>query len=420
VKRVLVVSYYWPPSGGPGVQRVLKFCKYLPKFGWEPVVLTVKDGEFPAIDTSLIDGLENIEVHYSSAFSFYKLYKKLVRKKSIPTHQLSGGSNDSLFTKLIRWIRFNLIIPDGRIGWYPGAVKKGIELLKNDSYDLIFSSGPPHTSHLIARKLSIKFKKKWVADFRDPWTDRFYYEESKRLRITKILDLLLEKSVLNNADILITVSDSISKLMSAYLENNKKFKIIMNGYDESDFVELVRKKNEDTISISYIGNMSKSQNPIEFFKIIDYLNQKDENKYIVNIIGSMHSDIRESIKKLGFTYFIDFHHYLPHKEAIQHMVNSEYLLLIIPNLQKNEGIITGKLFEYIRSGSTILMVGPLQSDAAKIIRGSGSGFTFEYDNLIEIKSVLRNRKIRSKLDSTIYTREYLTKSLANIFDSLYK
>ena len=198
MKKVLIITYYWPPSGGPGVQRVLKFCKYLPKYGWQPVILTVKDGEYPARDETLLSESIDMETHLSDAFSFYSIFNWITGNNSIPTHQLSKSKDDTLFTKFARWIRYNLVIPDGRIGWYSGAVKKGKELLDSQKFDLIFSSGPPHSVHLIGRKLAKVSHVKWVADFRDPWTDRFYYLENPRNSLTTWIDGLLEKKVLND------------------------------------------------------------------------------------------------------------------------------------------------------------------------------------------------------------------------------
>ena len=193
MKKVLVISYYWPPSGGPGVQRVLKFCKYLPKFGWEPIVLTVKNGEFPSLDESLIIEAQSIRVHYAGALSPYALFKVFSNSKRIQTHQLSAQTNEPIFKRFARWVRYNMVVPDGRIGWYPGAVRLGLNILESEDIDLIFSSGPPHTSHLIARKLSENSGLKWTADFRDPWTDRFYYVESPRNRLIRWFDRILEK-----------------------------------------------------------------------------------------------------------------------------------------------------------------------------------------------------------------------------------
>ncbi|MBT4956287.1 MAG: glycosyltransferase family 4 protein [Candidatus Marinimicrobia bacterium] len=416
MKKVLVITYYWPPSGGPAVQRVMKFCKYLPKYGWEPIVLTVRNGEYPAIDSSLLEEVKSIHVEKSKEISFLRLFRKITGKKQIPIHQLSPQNDESFFSKIARWIRFNIFIPDGRIGWYFNAVKKGKRLIDENNIDLIFSSSPPQTVQLIAKKIAKNTKIPWVADFRDPWTDRFYYEESKRSWLTKSVDSILEKSVLNKANGLTTVSDSVSQLMSKHMSNKNQFYTIMNGFDESDFNGVLHKTKLDCLTISYVGNMSKSQNPIEFLSLIDTLSQRDEKKIVVNFVGHIHPDVWDEIESRGLSHFITRKPYVPHFEAIQFMVQSDYLLLLIPNLPKNEGIVTGKLFEYVRSGSTIIMLGPIQSDAAKIISQSQSGFVFEYNNLKGLESIFLEKKMRKEMDTSNYSREKMTQKLSEIFD----
>ena len=409
MKKVLVVTYYWPPSGGPGVQRVLKFCKYLPKYGWKPVILTVKDGEYPAMDDTLLHESKDIETHLSHAFSFYSIFNWFTGEKSVPSHQLSKSKDDSFFKKISRWIRYNLVVPDGRIGWYSGAVKKGRKLLNNEKFDLIFSSGPPHSVHLIGLKLAKKSGTKWVADFRDPWTDMFYYSENKRLRAAELLDRYLEKQVVDNADALITVSRSISEYY------DRDVTVIPNGYDESDF-ELIENSGGNNNLISYVGTMYKSQNTEEFFDSVNELNKLSSNKYKINLIGHIHPDIVTYITSNNYESFIKIKPYIHHKESILKMVESEFLLLVIPNTKKNSGIVTGKIFEYIRAGSKILMIGPLDSDAAKIINETNSGYCFDYNDMSNLGTILSNKKILNSIDYSHYSRVSLTKKLVGIFN----
>ena len=409
MKKVLVVTYYWPPSGGPGVQRVLKFCKYLPEYGWEPVILTVKDGEYPAMDDTLLHESKYIEAHLSHAFSFYSIFNWFTGEKSVPLYQLSKSKDDSFFKKISRWIRYNLVVPDARIGWYSGAVKKGRELLGSQKFDLIFSSGPPHSVHLIARKLAKKSGTKWVADFRDPWTDMFYYSENKRLRATELLDRYLEKKVVDNADALITVSRSISEYY------DRDVTVIPNGYDESDFA-LIENSGGNNNLISYVGTMYKSQNTEKFFDSVHELNKLSSNKYKINLIGHIHPDIVRYITSNNYESFIKIKPYIHHKESIIKMVESEFLLLVIPNTKKNSGVVTGKIFEYIRSGSTIIMIGPLKSDAAKIIKETGSGFCLDYNNMSQVATILSGEKRFGAINYSKYNRENLTKILVDIFN----
>ena len=411
MKNVLIITYYWPPSGGPGVQRILKFSKYLPKYGWNPIILTVKEGDFPVKDISLKSNISDSDVYYSKSFSFHKIFNYLLGKKSTPAYQLSSSKTDNIITKIFRWIRFNLIVPDGRIGWYPNAVKIGSKIIRSNDIRVLFSSAPPYTTHLIAKTLSKKYNIPWAADFRDPWTDYYYYE-NKRLWITSIIDKHLEKKVINSANALITVSKTIS-------ENYKKgFIVIYNGYDEEDF-NLVEKKENSRIIISHVGTMSKNQNPSYFFDAVHQLNN-DGNKYQIDLIGSVHPDIINDIKINGYDYFINLVEYLPHHKAIIKMCQSDFLLLIITNVNKNMGLISAKIFEYIRSGSKIIMIGPPGGDAEKIINETNSGFCFDYHEKDTFKEILTKNNFKDTENYSKYSRENSTRLLADILNKINK
>ena len=410
LKKVLVISYYWPPSGGPGVQRVLKFCKYLNKFGWEPIVLTVKDGDFPAEDYSLNEEAKTTKVYYANSISFHRFYNWIAGRETTPTHDLSSSNKDSIIVKLFRWVRNNLIVPDGRIGWYPNAAKIGSSIINSNDIRVIFSSAPPYTAHLIAMKLSKKHSIPWVADFRDPWVDRFYNYENKRLWLTKLVDSSLEKRVINNASALTTVS----KTISGYYE--KPFSVIHNGYDEEDFTS-VNEKEKNTVVISYIGTMTKSQKPSMFFQSINELNL-DQEKYRIDLIGNIHPDIKSYIQNNKYDNFIKIKPYAPHKDAIRKMCVSDFLLLAIPNTKKNMGIVTGKLFEYIRSMRKIIMIGPPNSDAAKIIAQTNSGICFDYNEKNKIKLLLMENNLPTTSNYQQYSRESLTKTLSLVFEKV--
>ena len=417
MKKILVVTYYWPPSGGPGVQRVLKFCKYLPKYGWEPIILSVSDGDFPVLDESLRLEVENFLVFKTKPFSLHKIFNFFNKKKNTPTFQLSSSFNDSLFVKLSRWIRLNIIIPDGRVGWLPGAVKKGNDIIRQHKIKAILSTAPPYTAHLISKSLSLSNKIPWVADFRDPWTDRFYNYENNRSWVTKKLDKYLEESVIKTASRCITVSDGFAKNF------NSTFKVIHNGYDENDFSAFIKnnfknfaQKNRNVI-ISHLGTMTKSQNPINFFKVVSNLNSA-HNIYKIDLIGSIHPDIISFLKKNNYHDFVSVKPYLNHREAIEKMCNSDFLLLVIPNTEKNNGIIPGKLFEYIRSSSKIVMIGPRESDAAKIIKNSDAGRSFHYDEKKSIHKYMISKSYPKTKNFNKFNRENLTHALSKILNDI--
>jgi glycosyltransferase involved in cell wall biosynthesis len=419
MKKVLVVTYYWPPSGGPGVQRVLKFCKYLPEYGWEPIILTVKDGEYPAMDDTLLNESKDIETYLSHAFSFYSIFNWFTGKESVPLHQLSKSKDDTFFTKIARWVRYNLVVPDGRIGWYSGAVKKGRELLCSQNFDLIFSSGPPHSVHLIGRKLAKKSGTNWVADFRDPWTDGFYYLENPRNNLTTWIDGLLEKKVLRDCDGLITVSPGFESLLNSRLPIKFKSTVIYNGFDQDDFPKgRLERKNIDQIVISHTGSLSKSQNPFGLFESIKSHNESNKGlKIIIQLVGSIHPNIVETINKMNIQKYVFILPYQPHQKVILKLINSDFIFLVVPDQNKNEGIIPGKLFEYFYSKTEILLIGNKNSDAASLCLEMG------YRNIFEIKEIIdfNNMRINLVLDSestSKFDRKNLTASLAQVFDEI--
>ncbi len=411
LKNLLVITYYWPPSGGPGVQRVLKFCKYLSKYGWQPIILTVDSGDFPVIDNTLEKQLGDLKVYKSKSISFHKIFNTISKKKNTPTFQLSKSVDDSIFVKIARWVRLNFIIPDGRIGWYPAAVNDGINIINEHNIVAIFSSAPPYTSHLIAKKLSKATSIPWAADFRDPWTDRFYNYENSRFFLTEKLDKILEKSVVKSANKCITVSNAISNYF------NEKFDVIHNGYDENDFLNLDFTKKNNDIIISYLGTMTKSQNPKSFFKTVFDLNTV-KNEFRIELIGNIHPDIKNYIFKKGFNDFITIRAYISHRDAIQKMVDSDFLLLVIPDAEKNEGIVTGKLFEYIRSMTKVLAIGPLGCDASKIIFETNSGAFFDYNDSANMAKFLLKKKFDKSKNYEKYSRDNSTMMLADILDDM--
>jgi glycosyltransferase involved in cell wall biosynthesis len=421
LRKVLIISYYWPPSGGPGVQRILKFAKYLPKYGWEPIILTVKNGEYPSTDLSLKAELDtlNIKVYESFALEPFRIFKWISNTKELPTYQLNKQSKEGLIVRVSNWVRLNLFLPDARIGWIPFARKMAEKIIKTHGVEVVFTSGPPHSSHFIASKLKKKMNIKWLGDFRDPWTEFFNYHDSSRTQIARNLDKKLEGKILNKVDHLVTVSPSISRLFSQHIGNSKNVTTIMNGFDEDDFSDVQNsKQNGKDIIISYVGNMAKSQDPIEFLELIQNLNTENNFNIRVNFVGNIHSDILGKIESLGYAKFINRISYVSHSEAIKYMCEADYVLLLIPNVPNNKGIVTGKIFEYIRSGSTILMLGPKDSDAGNIIKQSESGFVFNYGNIDGLKSIFNERKTRNVKNNSQFSREWASKKLANVFNEM--
>ena len=420
MKNVLIITYYWPPSGGGGVQRVLKFCKYLPDYGWNPIVLTVEDGEFPAFDNSLLEDVNGIDCVKTNGFSLYSIFKKFSGKKNVPSHQISPGNDDNLITRIASWIRFNLIVPDGRIGWYVGAIKAAKKIINENNIDMIFTSGPPHSVHLIGNSLAKKTGIKWVTDFRDPWVDSFYYVENPRNKIISYFDNYLEKLVLRNCNYLVTVSNGVLSLLNQSKYLSGKSEVIYNGYDPEDFnnKRSLKTLNRKNIIISHIGTLSKSQNPKGLFNSVKKYNQLNNGKSIlIKCIGSVHSSIKDYAIKHGLEQYLSIMPYVEHPLAIDEMINSDILFVVIPNLEKNHGIVTGKLFEYIASGTEIILIGKKNSEASSILMDLGHQHVYDVNDEIDFNALLINNH-SGKIALDKISRIEQSKQLSQIFSSL--
>jgi len=435
MKKLLIITYYWPPAGGPGVQRVLKFAKYLPEFGWQPIILTVKNGEYPAIDKSLQDDIPSICRVYKT-FSlepnlFYKKFTGMAVDEKIPTAILAAESTNWK-KRLANWIRLNLFIPDAKIGWIPFAVRKGKKIIKTEKPDIIFSSSPPPTVHLIARKLAKYSGLPWIADFRDPWTDIHYYEDKIRNPIIRKLDLLLEKSVLENADIVSCISHNDIEHDFGKKTSISKCIYLPNGYDESDFINIppVIDNGSGKFTLLHLGTVNRERLPLKLFESIKKLKQEGHispDNFTLKFIGKTEPCISESVSQYGISDLVKFIPYLPHHEAIAQSMNATAMLLLITQSDKNIRILPGKTFEYLRTGKPILGLGPKNGEVARIINETNAGKIINYENSAQIYDFLIQLIIRREKRSvynynrdkiTRYSRKNLTKELTTIFNKL--
>jgi|SaaInlStandDraft_5_1057022.scaffolds.fasta_scaffold11447_2 glycosyltransferase involved in cell wall biosynthesis len=426
MKKVLIITYYWPPSGGPSVQRVLKFAKYLPIFGWEPIILTLVNQEFPEIDLSLKSDLKTeLKVYRTKTIEPFSLYKKFLKKEKlekIPTFVLNDSESKSKKEKFANWVRTNIFIPDARMGWYPFGVRKGIEIVKKEKIDLIFSSSPPHSLQLIAKTISKKTHSKWVADFRDPWINAFWQSGSKKSKISSKIESSLERMVINSADQLISVSKGCLKELGVSLE---KANVIMNGFDHDDFKSIDKIKSEK-FRIKYTGTLSKYQPVDSFVESINKLPEEVKKRIHISFIGTFHHVIKEELIKIDKIVEIELSSPLPHSQIVREMINSEVLMLILPNTKYNEGIVTGKIFEYIASRNFILAVGPIYSEVSSILEKTKSGVIYNFEDdfsnkIIELFNLwLNGRPLINDSNIEEFSRKKQTEQLASIFNKSYE
>ena len=392
MKKVLIITYYWPPSGGSGVQRWLKFVKYFRNFGIEPIVLTVAP-EFAALP-NLDESLEHeipagIEIHKTRAKSPFGFYRKM-KKGAIPNSGFAGEGKASFFDNLFRFIRGNFFIPDARIGWNKFALEKARELIHLHAIDTIITSSPPHSTQLIGLQLKKEFKLKWLADLRDPWTEIYYNKLLFRTNWAKRIDYRYEQACLQNADTLIVVSEDIKQRFGEKRETIlEKIHVIPNGFDEEDFSKVQTKNDAEVKYISYVGNLGL-QYPVDGFLETFAEIIKKENNWKLYFVGNCHKGIKTIVDKLNLTDSVEFVPYVNHSEAIDFMIKARILLLIIPEIENNKGILTGKLFEYLATGNPILNIGPKDGDAAAILKENAVSVTLNPTEKQEIANFILN------------------------------
>lgn len=428
MKKVLIITYYWPPSGGGGVQRWVKFVKYLPKFNIEPIVLTVDANyaAYPLLDETLYRDINaNLEVVKTKSIEPLKLYGKLSSNNEIPYGGFANEENPGFLKKVSRFIRGNFFIPDARIGWNNYALKKAREIINKYNIETVITSSPPHSTQLIGLALKKEFGINWIADMRDPWTDIYYYHKMFHTSIVKKIDKRKEKEVLDNADKIIVVSDSIKKLFGNKLDSDNKISVIPNGFDEFDFPE-TQKSINNNFTITYTGTIADNYNIDGFLKgIIDFAGQNTDIKLKMKFVGRVSEKYKEFIGKSVLNTYCEFFKHVDHHSSISFLQKSDALFLAIPDVPQNDGILTGKLFEYLAAKKQIIAVGPVNGDAASIINECRAGQMFDYNATTEISAYLSRlysiwldtNSSELKEDSYLkYSRENLTKSLVDLID----
>lgn len=425
MKKVLLITYYWPPSGGAGVQRWLKFSKYLPEFGYTPIVLTVdeKRASYAQPDYSLLQEISpDLQVHKTDTFEPYNLYRKLSGKKEIPYGGFTNQKKLTFFEKFSRFIRGNLFIPDPRKGWKRYALKKALALIREQKIEVIVTSGPPHSTHLIGRSIQKITGLRWIADFRDPWTDIYYYDDLFHTCLANRYDRYLEKSVLENAHKIVTVSQEVGKLLSDKIPGtHEKIVVIPNGYDDADFDRAPAISN-DIFTITYTGTISVSYHIDQLIEAMGHLPAALKNNLKIKFIGHVPEDIIRLFMQNGLGSRVEILGYIPHGQAVSHMKGSSMLLMAIPDTPQNKGIVTGKFFEYLAAGRPILAIGPPGGDLDLMIRECKGGMLFDYHEQEKMKQYIQDAFIKYEQGILVgetkgaekFTRRNLTRELANI------
>ena len=428
-KKVLIISYYWPPAGGPGVQRWLKFAKYLPEFGWKPVIYTPENPSYPITDESLLKEIpDNLEIIRTKIWEPYAFAEKISKNnKKFKAGQFDVGKNQSWKSKLSIWIRGNFFIPDARVFWVKPSINFLRKYISKNGFHTMVTTGPPHSMHLIGLQLKQDFPGlKWIADFRDPWTEISYYKHLKLSKSSDKKHRKLEEEVFKNADITLATSYTDAENFKKKGANSV---CITNGFDTEIPSENLNQKGKNNLSekfsLSYIGVLEQLRNPellwetlseifndnIEFKKDFELVFAGRVDDKILNDINN--SSLKNSVKNLG---------YVSHQEALKAMQNADILLITNFPEENSKGIIPGKIFEYLATGKTILSFGPEDSDVLKILEKTHAGRHFRYDEkeslknyLLEIYQKWKSGNLnKNTSDIQEFMRENLTEKLAGI------
>ena len=416
MKKVLLITYYFPPSGGAGVQRWLKTINYLPKAGVETIVLTVDPAvaSYPQIDESLCNDVPSgIKIYRTHTREILSFYKKVSPKKEVPYGGFANEPNPNLIQKISRFIRGNFFLPDPRRGWNKYALAKAKEIIETEAIETIVTTSPPHSTQLIGLELKRLYPHlKWVADLRDPWTDIYYNEDLYPTRWAKKRNLRYERSVLLGADQIITVSEECKRLFAEKADVAEKIAVVPNGYDTKDFIQLGVRSEELGVTgvasnlkiLSYIGVMAP-QYDLEPLKSL----VQGRNDILLRFVGVVSDEIRKEIESWGVQ--TEFVSYVSHGKAIEYMQASDALMLFIPNVPNNEGILTGKLFEYLAAGRKILLFGPKYGDAMRLINECEAGECYTEEFKLE---EFLNKPYQGNDNIKSYSREALAGKIASL------
>ena len=384
-KKVLIITYYWPPSGGSGVQRWLKFSKYLRDFNIEPIIYTVDNPSYPIKDTSLESEIPlDLEVLKQPIFEpnyFLSIFGNNKKKES------AGflNPNPTLLGRFFQYVRANYFIPDARKFWIKPSVKFLSNYLKNNEIDVVITTGPPHSMHIIGLVLKDKFKIKWISDFRDPWTEIDYFQQLPLTKKANKKHHQLEQEVLEKSDMVIVVGETMKK---KFLKHNHNIEVLTNGFDSYEnslTIEL-----DSNFSITHVGSMNTDRNPTILWEVLYEISSENidfKNNLRIKFIGKIDDTVIQDIQVFNPKNIVRIP-YLDHEEVRKYQASSQVLLLSINHVPSAKGIITGKIFEYLQAKRPILGIGPEDGDAAAILKKTNAGNIVGFNNKIELKAAV--------------------------------
>lgn len=421
-KKVLIITYYWIPSGGPGVQRWLKFVKYLPEFEVEPIVYMPENPTYPIIDENLKEDFANLTILKQKIREPYRVASLFSKKK---TQTISSGiipkkKNQSFLERLLLYIRGNFFIPDARVLWVKPSIKFLEKYIQENKIETVITTGPPHSLHLIGLGLQKKLNIKWIADFRDPWTSIVYHKDLKLSAKSEKKHKELERKVLQSANQIVVTSPSTKAEFEQITP--QPIEVITNGYD----IEKIEKQPLDQkFSLAHIGSFLSERNPRILWKALRELineNQDFKKDFELKLIGIVSQEVLNAIKEFKLEKYVNNLGYLSHLQSVKEQRKSQVLLLIESDSYQTKAILPGKLFEYMVSGRPILAIANDESDIKDIIVSTNTGVFFDYSEKDRLKESILNYYRQYKENNLKshpiglqqYSRKNLTKKLSEI------
>lgn len=423
-KRVLIITYYWPPSAGSGVQRWLKFAKYLPDYGWDPVIFTPENPDFELKDPLMEkDVSPHMEVLKFPIWEPYQVLRMLKKEKISDPGILIEKKQKSWFDKVAIWIRANAIIPDPRVYWVKPSIKFLGQLMESNNFQAIITTGPPHSMHLIGRDLRRRYGIPWLADFRDPWSTWEFLDTLPMIDWVKSRHRKLEASVFEEADALVTISPTFQQEMEKLAE--KKIEVITNGFDPVDLPSdfSLSPPTSETLEIVYTGVIDAIRDPMPFLLAMKEVFGQTKNKVKLTFVGRVSQQVKNSVMEDSWlSSHVELAGYVPHEAVFQYYEKAHVLLLILTNTKNAKGNIPGKLFEYMATGRKIVALGDPDGDSSQILRKAKAGEVFRHKDGKGLISFLENCHAKTGSSpqrpiDTSYERKTLTGQLA---DLLYK
>ncbi len=418
MKKVLFITYFWPPSGKASLHWPLKVIKFLPEFGWQPSVLTVDEDTFSQKDESLLAEIDpTLNVIKTKSFEPFNIYRKFTGKgenDQLVASETISKNNTSLTHKISIWLRMNLFIPDARIGWFFSAIPAANKILRKEKFDAIVSIGPPHTSHLVGMNLTKKNRIPHIPVFIDPWVDIAYYQDFKRSKATLAVDNHLEKSVVKNAASVVFVTKTMMEdYIGKYDFIKGKSNVLYWGYNEEDFINIDTKEKSKTETLVHSGNIFDFQNPKKFWAQL-----KDEidggRKLRIKFTGTVSPGIKDEIGKNCLTAYTEFLGFLPYDQLLNELINADYLLVCATEKRH----VPGKLFEYLRTGKPIIAFGDDNEEVKNILSETNAGMIFNYDQSGK-EFFEKSAQLKTDLGKVKeFDRKNITQSLSEILNNI--